>query len=205
MRPANGQFDEIEQCLKQARLAEPSAELKARIVGSARETWRQVPADIPWRIPLRHLGISAAAAVLIVSCAKYFSTAAVAPWQAGRPGTVRMQAARFEDMPEMPYSPFVRHLIATSGAPAHDAAALLDYFQSVRKTLEGAEQDEAADGSGPGDPEGLEGKIGIMEHGNRGIVAGLGCPNPHHSITPTFHHSSLTEGVAACIDDPSVS
>jgi hypothetical protein len=205
MKTADGQFDEIEQRLKRARLVEPSAELKVRVVGSAQETWRQTPADIPWRIPLRHLGISAAAAVLIVSCANYFSTAAVAPWQAGRPGIVRMQAARFEDTPEALYSPFVRHLIATSGTPAQDASALLDYFQSVRKTLEGAEQDEAADGSGPGDPESLEGKMGIMEHGNRGIVAGLGYPDSHHSIIPTFHRSILTEGVAACIDDPSES
>ncbi len=153
MRAVDGQFDEIERCLKQARLVEPSAELKARIVGSARETWTKAPADIPWRIPLRHLAISAAAAVLIVSSANYFSMAAVAPWQAGRPGTIRMEAAHFEDRPEIPYSPFVRHLIATSGAPAHDASALLDYFQSVRKTLDGAEQDEAADGSGPGEQE----------------------------------------------------
>jgi hypothetical protein len=204
MRPADGQFDEIEQCLKRARPTGPSAELKARVVGSARETWRQAPADIPWRIPLRHLGISAAAAVLIVSCANYFSAAAVAPWQAGRPGTVRMQATHFEDTPEALYSPFVRHLIATSGTPAQDASALLDYFQSVRKTLEGAEQDEA-NGSGPSEREGLGGKTGMMEYRNGGIVAGLGYPDPHHSIIPTFHHSILTEGVAACIDDPSES
>ncbi len=153
MRLSDAQFDEIEQCLKRARLAEPAAELKARIVGSARETWTKAPADIPWRIPLRHLAISAAAAVLIVSSANYFSMAAVAPWQAGRPVTARMQAAHLEDMPEMPYSPFVRHLIATSGMPAYDASVLLDYFQSVRKALDGAEQDDAADGSGPGERE----------------------------------------------------
>jgi hypothetical protein len=153
MRPSDAQFDEIEQCLKHARLVEPPAELQARIVGSARETWRQAPAESPWRIPLRHLAISAAAAVLIVSSANYFSMAAVAPWQASRPLTGRMQAANLEDTPEMPYSPFVRRLIATSGAPAHDAAVLLDYLQSVQKTLEGAEQDEAADGSGPGERE----------------------------------------------------
>jgi hypothetical protein len=153
MKPADRQFDEIERCLKQAHLAEPSAELKARIVGSARETWRKAPADIPWRIPLRHLAISAAAAVLIVSSANYFSTAAVAPWQAGRPAGARMEVANREDMPEMPYSPFVRHLIATSGAPAQDASVLLDYFQNIRKTLDGAEQDDAADGSGPSEQE----------------------------------------------------
>jgi hypothetical protein len=153
MKAADGQFEEIEQRLNQARLAEPSAVLKARIVGSARETWSKAPADIPWRIPLRHLAVSAAAAVLIVSSANYFSAAAVAPWQANRPVTVRVEAAHFEDMPEMPYSPFVRHLIATSGAPGHDASALLNYFQSVRKTLEGAEQDDAADASGPDERE----------------------------------------------------
>jgi len=153
MRAADGQFDEIERHLKRACLAKPSAELRQRTIGAAKETWEKAPADIPWRIPLRHLAVSAAAAVLIVSCANYFSQAALAPWQAGRPGTTRMQAAHFEDTPEMPYSPFVRHLIATSGAPAHDAAALLDYFQSVRKTLEGAEPDDAADGSGPGERE----------------------------------------------------
>ena len=153
MKATDRQFDEMEQRLKQARLTKPSDELKAHIVGSARETWGQAPADIPWRIPLRHLGLSAAAAVLIVSCANYFSTRAVAPWQAGRPGTVRMEATYFEDTPEMSYSPFVRNLIATSGTPTYDASALLDYFQNARKTLDGAEQDEAADGSGPGERE----------------------------------------------------
>jgi hypothetical protein len=153
MRPADGQFEEIERCLKRARLAEPSAELKARVVGSARVTWSKAPADIPWRVPLRHLGISAAAAVLIVSSANYFSARAVAPWQADRPAAARMEVAHFEDVPEMPYSPFVRHLIATSGTPSQDAAALLDYFQSIRKTRDGAEPDEAADGSGPSRPE----------------------------------------------------
>lgn len=153
MKATDRQFDDIEQYLKQARPAQPSDELKARIIGSAQETWRQAPVDIPWRIPLRHLGLSAAAAVLIVSCANYFSAQAVAPWQAGRPGTIRMEATHFEDTPEMPYSPFVRHLIATSGTPAHDASALLNYFQSVRKTPEGTEQDDAATGPGPGEQE----------------------------------------------------
>jgi hypothetical protein len=153
MKATDGQFDEIERCLKRVRLAEPSAELKARIVGSARETWGKAPADIPWRIPLRHLAISAAAAVLIVSFADYYSVRTVAPWQASRPGAARIIAADLEDMPEMPYSPFVSHLIATCGSPARDASALLDYVQSVRKTLDGAEQDEAADGSGPSEQE----------------------------------------------------
>jgi hypothetical protein len=145
--------DEVEQLLKKVRLAKPPEEVKARILGAAVETWKHAPAEIPWRVPLRHLGLSAAAAVLIVSCADYYSVRTVAPWQAGRPGAARMASANFEDMPESPYSPFVRHLIATCGAPARDASALLDYLQGVQKTLDGAEEDDAADGSGPSEHE----------------------------------------------------
>lgn len=153
MKEIDMKLNEVERLLKKVRLAGPPEELKARILGAAVETWKQAPADIPWRIPLRHLGLSAAAAVLIVACANYYSVQTVAPWQAGRPVAARMESARFEDMPEMPYSPFVRHLIATCGAPARDASAVLDYLQSVRKTLDGAEQEDAADGSGPSEHE----------------------------------------------------
>jgi hypothetical protein len=143
------ELNEVERLLKKVRLAEPPEELRVKIVGAARETWEKAPADIPWRIPLRHLGLSAAAAVLIVCCANDYSAQAVAPWQAGRPVAARPASASLEDTPDMPYSPFVRHLIATCGAPASDASALLDYIQNARKTLDGAEQDNAADGSGP--------------------------------------------------------
>ncbi len=202
MKEAERQFEEFERRLRLVRLAEPSAECKARILGAARETWKNAPAEVPWRIPLRHLGLSAAAAILIVSSANYFSAQAVAPWQAGRPVAARIVAADLEDMPEMPYSPFVRQLIATCGTSARDTSALLDYLQSVQETVNGAEPDEAAEGSGPEEQESLKGKIGIREHWDGGIVAGLGHPEPHHSIIPAFHHSLLAEGVAVCIDDP---
>jgi len=153
MREPKKELEEIEQCLRKAHPAEPSEELKTRIVGAAKEAWKQAPADIPWRVPLRRLAISAAAAVLIVSCANYVSTAAVAPWQADRPVATRMEAAGFEDLPEMPYSPFVRQLLATGRSPAQNATALLDYVQKVRETLSGAEQDNAAEQSGPREPE----------------------------------------------------
>lgn len=153
MRKIDEKLNEVERLLKKVRLVEPSEELRAQVVGAARETWEKAPADIPWRVPLRHLGLSAAAAMLIVSCANYYSVRTVAPWQAGRPVAARLASASWEDTPEMPYSPLVRHLIATCGAPASDASALLDYIQSVRKTLEGAEEDDAADGSGPSEHE----------------------------------------------------
>jgi hypothetical protein len=202
MKKTNKRFDEIEQQLQKAHLAEPTDELKARILGAARETWKKEPAEVPWRIPLRRLGLSAVAALLIVSCANYFSTQAVAPWQAGRPVAARIVAADLEDTPEMPYNPFVRQLIATCGTSARGTSALLDYLQSVQETVNGVEPDDAAEGPGPEEQESLKGKIGIREHWNGGIVAALGHPEPQHSISPAFHHSLLAEGVAPCIDEP---
>ena len=150
----NEKFDEVEQLLRKVRLAEPSAELKSQIVGTAREMWEKAPADIPWRIPLRHLAVSVAAAVLIVWFADYYSLQAVTPWQANRPVAPRMQmAADAEDLTEMPYNPFVRHLMAAGRAPASEATALLNYVQRVRDTLNGAGQEETTESPNPGGPE----------------------------------------------------
>ena len=149
MNETDEQNIEIERLLKKARLAEPSPELKARVIGAARKAWSETPADASWRIGLRRLGVSAAAAVVIVSSANYFSGQAVAPWQAGPVVTAKMAPADFEDMPEAPYSPFVRHLIAMGRSPAQNAAALLDYVEKVRETLRGAEQDDTMERPGP--------------------------------------------------------
>lgn len=150
---ADRRLDEIERRLKTVRLTEPSDELKARILGAARETWDKAPADIPWRVPLRHLAVSAVAAVLIVSFANRFSTWMVAPWQAGRPATIRTEPSGFADMPELPYSPLVRQFLATGRAPAQDASALLDHMKRARETLDGIEPDDPAPKSGPGERE----------------------------------------------------
>lgn len=149
MKDTDRPITEIEQQLRRARLAGPSEELKARVLDTARETWKNAPAEMPWRVPLRRFGLSAVAALLIVSSANYVSALMVAPWQAGRPAVARVVATDAEDMPEMLYSPFVQHVLATCGTPAQDGAALLDYLQKVHETLDGAEQDDAAEGSGP--------------------------------------------------------
>ena len=153
MNEADEKGIEIERFLKKARLAEPSSEVKARVIGAAKEAWSEAPADASWRIGLRRLAISAAAAVVLVSSANYFSGQAVARWQAGPVVAAKMAPANFEDMPESPYSPFVMHLMATGRSPAQNAAALLDYVEKVRETLNGAEQDDAAERSGSGEHE----------------------------------------------------
>jgi len=75
----------MERLLKKARLAEPSAEFKARITRAAKEAWNEPPVEMPWRIGLRRLAVSAAAAVLMISSANYYSIWSVARWQAGPP------------------------------------------------------------------------------------------------------------------------
>ncbi len=65
----------------------------------------------------------------------------------------------------MPYSPFVRNLLAMGRSPAQNAAALLDYVEKVRATLNGAEQEEAVERPGPDEHESLKGNIG-----NNGIL-----------------------------------
>jgi len=153
MNKADRRVEEIEQLLRRARLAGPPEELKTRIVGVARETWDKAPADIPWRVPLRHLAVSAAAAVLIVSSANYFSLRMVASWQTGRPVATRVEAAAFEDMPPVPYSPLVRQFLATGRSSGQDVTALLDYMKRVRETLNGTEQDDSTQRSEPGERE----------------------------------------------------
>jgi hypothetical protein len=200
--PERSLNDEIELQFHKARLAEPGEDLRARILAAAVQTWKEAPAEIPWRIPLRRLGLSAVAAAVIVSCANHFSTLLVAPWQADRPGTTPMAVADSEDVAEMPYSPFVRHLIATCGPRARDASALLDYLQKARETSNEAERDSKADGSGPAKRESPKGKIGIMEHRDGGRVASLERVDSHHPLAPTFDRVILSEGVFVCIDDP---
>ncbi len=93
MKEADRNLEEVERLLRKVRLAEPPAELKARIVGTAEKTWKEAPADIPWRIPLRHLGLSAAAAVLIVSCAELSQRPGGGPL-ASRPARCHPAASR---------------------------------------------------------------------------------------------------------------
>jgi hypothetical protein len=145
MNKADKENNDIECLLKKARPAEPSAQLKARITGAAREAWNEPPAEIPWRIGLRRLAISAAAAVLMISCSNYYSVWSVARWQAGPPVAAKMMPTDFEDMPEVPYGPFVQHLIAVRRSSGRDAAVLLQYMERLQDSVDGAELNDGTD------------------------------------------------------------
>jgi hypothetical protein len=148
MKEMNRESNEVEQRLKRARLAEPSAELKARIVGAARETWAKAPADIPWRIPLRHLALSTAAAVLIMALANLYGDQLSAPRLHPRPSVVCRETVDLDTLAEVPvdcrivgyaHSPPSMFAQWESVGTAHPT--LLDYAGQVRQTLKETEQD----------------------------------------------------------------
>jgi hypothetical protein len=145
MKEADQRREEIERRLQKARLEGPSAELRTRTVSAMRETWKKAPADIPWRIPLRRLGLAAAAAVLLVSCTNSYSVWSVARWQAGPRVAVKMIATDFEEAPEVPYGPFVQHLLAVRRSSARNSAILLQYAERWRDSAEGAELPEGTE------------------------------------------------------------
>jgi hypothetical protein len=146
MNKVDPENNDIERLLRKVRPAEPSAELKARITGAAQEAWKEAPAETPWRIGLRRLALSAAAAILIVYGADSFSTRSVARWQAGPLIAAQMTPADLEDVPEAPYGPFVRHLMAIRQSSGRDPVTLLHYLERMQESLRGLEQDDAPDG-----------------------------------------------------------
>lgn len=133
MNDRNEESREIERLLEMMRLAKPSAQLRERVTAAAREAWHEDVTEAPWRIGLKRLAISTAAAVLIVSIANYFSNLSVAKWQPGRPATAVMEQANAEEMPGLPDSPFMRHVAAARKSAQPDPAALLEHVRELRQ------------------------------------------------------------------------
>jgi len=149
---------EVEQLLRKVRPVEPSAEARQRITGAAREAWNESGAGRTWRIAFRRLGVSAAAAVVMISIAEYASYRAVAPWQScGPPAVARVEIEEIEEWPEMPRSPALRQLVATRRPAGPDAATLLDYMERMRETLSETEQ-----GRSPKAPAPTNGRSGLL-------------------------------------------
>lgn len=67
MNPNAPDDDGVEDRLRRHRLVPPTPELRARILGTAREAWRTAaPDDIPWIWPILRLAASLALALLPV-------------------------------------------------------------------------------------------------------------------------------------------
>ena len=148
MNETSRENQEIERLLRRAKLPEPSAELKERVITAARQAWGQTTPDIPWQIPIRRLVVSAAAAVLMVSLANYCGDHACAGWQSNGSTAAAEEPADSGDWPEMSYSPLVRHL-TTINRPVRSPATLLEYMEKLREILGESDPGEAPDAGAP--------------------------------------------------------
>lgn len=133
--------DQLEHLLRRAHIPEPSPLLKERITTEARKAWNQTSLEMPWQIPLMRLVASAAAAVFIISIANFSSNHALKKWRPGDVRATREQLPDLETLPEMPYRPFVRHLVSVNRRPSMpDASVLREYLETMRQVLDEAQQ-----------------------------------------------------------------
>lgn len=141
MKEKDLENDKIEHLLRRAHIPEPSPLLKERITNEARKEWNQTSVEMPWQIPVKRLVASAAAAVFIISIANFSSNHALKKWRPGDVRATREQLPDLETLPEMPYRPFVRHLVSVNRKPSMtDNSALRDYAERVRQVLNEMQQ-----------------------------------------------------------------
>jgi len=137
--------DKIENLLRRAHPSEPSPLLKERIIAEARKAWNQTSLEIPWQIPIRRLVASAAAAVLIISIANFSNDHALERWLPIDAQATKEQSPDLEIMSDMPYRPFVRHLVSINRKPSiTNASALRDHAERVRQILNEMQQNGAS-------------------------------------------------------------
>ena len=133
--------DKIEHLLRRTHPSEPSPLLKEQITTEARKAWNQTSLEMPWQIPIRRLVASAAAAVLIISIANFSSDYALKRWLPEDVRATTKQPPDLEILPDMPYRPFVRHLVSINRRPSMtDASALRNYAERVRQVLNEMQQ-----------------------------------------------------------------
>ncbi len=145
MKDKDTENDKIEHLLRKAHLPEPSPLLKERITTEARKEWKQTSLELPWQVPVKRLVASAAAAVFIISIANFSSNLALKKWRPGDVRATREQPPDLDVLPEMPYRPFVRHLVSVNRRPSMtDASVLRNYAERVRQALQETQQNGAS-------------------------------------------------------------
>ncbi len=133
--------DKLEHLLRKAHIPEPSPLLKEQITTEARKVWNQTSLEMPWQIPVKRLVASAAAAMFVISIANYFSDLTLAHWWSWSVPITRLQPSDLDVLPEMPYRPFVRHLVLVNRKPSIiDASALRDYTERLQQVLNEMQQ-----------------------------------------------------------------
>lgn len=145
MNQKNIENDKIEHLLRRAHPSEPSPLLKERITTEARKAWTQTSLEMPWQIPVKRLASSVAAAVLIISIANFSSEHTLEKWRPGDVRATKEQPLDLEILSDMPYRPFVRHLVSVNRRPSMtDASSLRNYTERVRQILNEMQQNGAS-------------------------------------------------------------
>jgi hypothetical protein len=133
------QNDRLEGLLRKSHLPEPSPLLERRITAEATRLWRETSAELSWRIPIRYLAASAAAAVLIIWLANFSSGCFVARWQVSKSLAMSRQPPDLDAFPDLPYDPFAKYLVSISReSPATDASGWHHYVETMQKLLDEA-------------------------------------------------------------------
>jgi hypothetical protein len=133
---------DVERLLKEASPAKSSAELKRRVLDAAGEAWVACPSPSLWRIAVRRLAVSAAAAVFIVTLANVWSNLAVArsrslkPVGIGRESDAPLDEQMWADMePAIPYASLLGRTAVAGRPMTGSAGTLLDHIQSLQDAL----------------------------------------------------------------------
>jgi len=137
MNETNAEHERIERLLKQARLPQPSSQLHDRVTTAAKQTWDREATDVPWKIPLRRLALSAAAAVIVVSLANHLGDVAGPQARPGSPVAASISNPDMEEMAEMVYSPS-RYRLGTGRRRTSEigGARLRDKMESIRRMFD---------------------------------------------------------------------
>jgi len=143
MNAPNQEHEKIERLLKHAKLSEPSPQLKGRVIETARAAWRDLAPDVPWQVPLCRLALSAAAAVVLISAANYFSDRVIAQALPDRPAVVDEETPDLTTSLGLPEDSLSRHWVrAGSPASSLDIHSVKAYIDTVRRMLDEAQQQE---------------------------------------------------------------
>lgn len=137
----NAKNKQIEDFLRKAHLPEPSPQLHEHITAAAKRAWNQTEAELPWLIPFKRLVASAAAAILIIWLANYYSECTLAQWQSEKIPATSKQSPDYETLPEMPYGPFMKRLaVLNRRSSMIDASALNNHIEALQHILNEAQQ-----------------------------------------------------------------
>ncbi len=139
---------DTERLLRRVRPTEPSTQLKALVLQTAREAWPGASTNIPWQIPIRRLALSAVAATVLISLANLYADHASGHEPAAIPIAEHVEPCDPEVM-TVPNASSIRYVVTTVRSIPTDASILSNHLEEVRETLGATERDEKSDGPDP--------------------------------------------------------